>query len=312
MIQLTGEKDGSRVVVKYLVFLSSMILLLVGVDTYASDETHQRSFVKSLHTQEYYFRAITEALRFIFDYPNSPHVEEMKILIADSYSEGGDEEAALRHHKKFLAEHPTSNNVPLVHFKVGKLYAKNRMYSSAMTHFENILSDLRSSPRLLQKAQRWTVLLSLLLDVEDNHLKEEMHKYGLSDNPEVVEMVKEYGGLHFKSPKAAGTLALLPGAGHLYLNRKRDAVAALLLNGLFIWGAVAAFENDNVGLGIALLVFESGWYGGNIYGAVNGAHKHNRNLKDSFRNRFSMGLNLNVSRHDGASPHYLLCLNYSY
>jgi TM2 domain-containing membrane protein YozV len=117
--------------------------------------------------------------------------------------------------------------------------------------------------------------------------------------------------MNFKSPKIAGTLsAIVPGAGQLYLNRKRDATAAFILNGLFIWGIIEAIENDESAVAAILGVFEVGWYGGNIYSAVNGAHKHNRKLKDSFRRRFSIGLNLMVKNNYETIPTFNISYNF--
>ncbi len=83
--------------------------------------------------------------------------------------------------------------------------------------------------------------------------------------------------LFLKDPVTAGTLAaLLPGLGHAYVNRYKDGIVALLLNGLFIWAALEAFHEDQEVLGGMLAFLELGWYSGNIYSAVNAAHKHNR------------------------------------
>ena len=49
-----------------------------------------------------------------------------------------------------------------------------------------------------------------------------------------------------------------------------------------IWATVEAFDNDNEGLGVLLALFEVGLYTGNIYSAVNCAHKYNRKQKEGF------------------------------
>ena len=86
-----------------------------------------------------------------------------------------------------------------------------------------------------------------------------------------------------KSPVTAGVLAaVLPGAGHLYDERYRDAGIAFALNAAFIWGMVEAFEHKNYVVGGILTFFELGWYSGNIYSAVSGAHKYNRNKKKEY------------------------------
>jgi hypothetical protein len=45
-----------------------------------------------------------------------------------------------------------------------------------------------------------------------------------------------------KNPVYAGTLAIVPGLGHAYVPRYRDAIVSFLVNGLFIWAAVQAFH----------------------------------------------------------------------
>ena len=90
-------------------------------------------------------------------------------------------------------------------------------------------------------------------------------------------------GLPRKSPALAGTLAaVLPGAGHLYAERPRDALVSFLLNGSFIWAAVELFRNNNNVAGGIVAFFELGWYGGNIYSAVSSAHKYNKRIEDEY------------------------------
>jgi hypothetical protein len=65
-----------------------------------------------------------------------------------------------------------------------------------------------------------------------------------------------------------------------------------LLNGLFIVGTVEAIEHGEIAIAGILSFFEAGWYAGNVYGAVNGAHKYNRQVTETFlqnlENRFRL------------------------
>ncbi|MCJ7809422.1 MAG: hypothetical protein MUP26_04080, partial [Desulfobulbaceae bacterium] len=47
-------------------------------------------------------------------------------------------------------------------------------------------------------------------------------------------------------------------------------------------------------LGGILAFFELGWYAGNIYSAVNGAHKYNRKVRDDFSKSFRDRLDLRI------------------
>jgi len=64
-----------------------------------------------------------------------------------------------------------------------------------------------------------------------------------------------------------------------------------LVNGLFIWGTVTAFEKNNESLGTILTIFSLGWYTGNIYGSVISAHRRNMKLKYDLISKFNVGFN---------------------
>jgi hypothetical protein len=85
-----------------------------------------------------------------------------------------------------------------------------------------------------------------------------------------------------KSPRLAGFLSVLPGAGFAYCGRYRDALAAFLLNAGLILAACESFDNDNEALGAVIAFVGAGFYGGNIYGAVSSAHKYNRSSRQRF------------------------------
>jgi TM2 domain-containing membrane protein YozV len=96
-----------------------------------------------------------------------------------------------------------------------------------------------------------------------------------------------------KSPVLAGILSgVLPGSGQLYNGRRGDALLAFILNGLFIAGTVEAIDHGEFAIAGILSFFEAGWYTGNVYSAVNGAHKYNRQVTESFlqnlENRFRL------------------------
>lgn len=79
--------------------------------------------------------------------------------------------------------------------------------------------------------------------------------------------------------------AILPGSGQFYNERYKDGVCSFVLNALFILGAYKAFDNDNCAVGGILTIFEVGWYTGNIYSAISGAHKYNRKIDDDIFKR---------------------------
>lgn len=93
-----------------------------------------------------------------------------------------------------------------------------------------------------------------------------------------------------RSPALAGSLSVIPGAGQLYCGRYQDSIVAFVLNTAFIFAACEAFTNDAPVLGGLVGLVGTGFYVGNIYGAMSAAHKFNRRV---YRNRID-GLRENL------------------
>ena len=282
-------------------FFIFLCTLLFPACVFASshDETSQANFAMHLYKQGEYFRAITEGKRYLFLFPDGKHTEKVLVLIADSYRDGGDEEGALVEYERFKREFPDSTLVVDVLYRIGRLLADNRKYKEASLYFDRITTHPNSSEMQIENARQWKILLALLTDKPSEEVNELVKQYSLEENREVESVIDEYEKINFKSPRLAGLYStVIPGAGQLYIGRKRDATAAFVLNGLFIWGAFEAFNDDKVGIGILLTVFEVGWYSGNIYSAISGAHKHNRKRKDSFRKNMSLRLNIYANNED--------------
>ena len=93
---------------------------------------------------------------------------------------------------------------------------------------------------------------------------------------EITKAVETILNQEMKSPWVAGSAALVPGAGFAYCERYRDALAAFVINAGLIFAAHESFEDGNNILGGLISVVASGFYGGNIYGAISSAHKYNR------------------------------------
>ena len=176
------EKSTSNqrtvIFLKYILVTVLLVTSWFGIaDAETSQENLQRDFVDHLFRNKEYFRAITEADRYIFYYPDGIYIEDMKILIADSYAQGGDEVVALQRYDNFLSEYPHSPKVPSVYLRIGKLYADNREYGPAKQYFEKIILDERTSESLTIKAKEWILLCLLLLDSKEEEIKNIIDDY---------------------------------------------------------------------------------------------------------------------------------------
>lgn len=90
------------------------------------------------------------------------------------------------------------------------------------------------------------------------------------------------GQLPRKVPWVAGALSVVPGGGQLYNERYFDAASALLVNVALGWAAYESFDNELYALGGVITAVGLGFYAGNIYGAVSGAHKFNRDKRQAY------------------------------
>ena len=103
--------------------------------------------------------------------------------------------------------------------------------------------------------------------------------------PALSASLSQSDAISRRDPTTAGVLSIIPGGGQLYCGRYQDALAAFLINTGLIWASWEAFDKDQPALGSVLGFVEFGFYAGNIYGAISGAHKYNRDENARFRDR---------------------------
>jgi tetratricopeptide (TPR) repeat protein len=121
---------------------------------------------------------------------------------------------------------------------------------------------------------------------------EYLEKSKFSHDPEIDSMLKTFYA-HKKSVHKAQLLnACIPGAGYWYVGQKQSAMTAFLLNGLFIYAAIAFFDRGFTAAGIITLSFEAGWYFGGIYGAGEAAKLFNERLYERMAHPYLSQKNL--------------------
>ncbi len=254
------------------------------------------SFADSLFEREDYYRAITEYERVIFFHPNHPLAKTARFQIAHSYLKGDKPDVAIKQFRTLADGYPNEEVGRKSFFMVGEAYYQKRDYARAAEVFETFIESYPDDGRA--DAARIKIGLSYLRQADWHEAVEEFQKLP-AESPlrrqaeGLAAEAKKYPDIPSKSPALAGGLsAVLPGSGQLYIERPGDAVASFLLNGAFIWATAEAYHHRNYVTGGILLFFEAGWYLGNIYNAVNGAHKYNRRSEQQFiedlRNRYDV------------------------
>jgi outer membrane protein assembly factor BamD (BamD/ComL family) len=267
------------------------LILLVPCSGYAEqvviDANGQFDFAHSLMDKGDYSRAISEFERFIYFFPTDRRVPQARQLIGLCYLDDGKFGEA---RKVFATSYRADPESPLAKrslFLTGESYYREGVYDKAEGFFSEVLKrdptfSLRNEAfyRLAwtrMQENRWREASEDFKRVEPGSLF-----YEKADRLSMESLKGE--DLPYKDPTTAGFMAaVLPGLGHAYVSRYKDAVIAFLLNGVFIWATIESFNRDNNVLGGILAFFEVGWYSGNIYSAVNVTHKWNRKVRNDFR-----------------------------
>ena len=269
----------------------------------------QFSFAEALFAEGDYYRAISEYKRFAFFFPDNKLVEKCAYRIGESYYNAKRWQEALQTFTSFIMKYPGSPMVPGAMYHKGMSEKQLKRYTDALSTFHEL--NKSKSHEFTDKALYQSAIV--LMEMEEWQQARQTFAIVPKDSPLaksasiIASEIMHMDDLPKKSPATAGTLAaMLPGAGHLYTERPRDALVAFLLNGAFILGAIELFHHDNYIAGGIVTFFEIGWYTGNIYSAVGSAHKYNKRTREDFIEHLKEISNLSLQHDSGTSSNYLM------
>ena len=244
------------------------------------------SYAQQLEKAGDFKRAATEygrLIAFFYRVPTSSfkHKQEILFRYALSLANAGEKEQALRAFSELGAAFPKGDRITPALVRMGKLYEEEGEVEQAKQIYHQLLdrgeavaagARLRLSWLSLQEEDGVDQARKYLETIEDSNR--------IAEQPTLYRALEGFNDLSVKNPRVAGLFtAFLPGSGHLYLDRPKDALFAFLSNALLLVGTVQAFQNDISGLGIALGFVELGWYTGTIFSSVSLAHRHNQKLR---------------------------------
>jgi len=267
-------------------FLSISCNLFAGdfeKEYYRLREKEIAKFSFELFENGEYYRAITEAKRYISILPQGKNVEEMYKLIGDSYLMAKEWIEAINAYDEILNKFPNSKYSRQIIFNKAICLIKNKKYNEAEDLFQKIISDGNEEKK--NEAIMWKILLLIQqnrFEEIDKMLDDTLIKQKVTDKIDnIKQIIKEKKEASYKSPKLACLMsAIIPGSGQIYNNRYKDGIYSFILNALFILGAYKAYADENYALAGILTIFELGWYTGNIYGVVSGAYKYNKKIDE--------------------------------
>lgn len=261
------------------------------------DSEEQFQFARQTMEGGEYMRAIAEFERFIHFFPEDGKVPQARYLIGYCYLKARAYESARKALEEVYKRYSSRPVGGKALFLMGESYYRQGLLKEAQQSFKKVIEtypflDVKDAAQYRlgwsqMKEDKWREASESFMMVGKNSLI-------YPNSQDLAKMSLKGEALPYKKPTTAGVLAVLPGLGHLYCERPKDALVSFLLNGLTIWAAIEAFDEDLEVLGGMLLLLEAGWYTGNIYSAVNSAHKFNRKVRNDFRQSLPDRLNLNL------------------
>ncbi len=270
-----------------------------GQTTFEVDADNQFAYAQALYLQKRHGLSIVEWERFIYWFPEDARIAEARFQVGMAYYAQRQYESAIQAFRPLMEMENTSTEYHArAFFMAAESQQRLGRPSAALTILRNleILSNDRAKRDEAIYRSGWIYLN--LGDWERagrafNTISLQGHdRYRIA---ELNRRLEKAGQIERLSPGLAGTLAIIPGAGYLYCRRYQDALIAFLVNGGLIYAAYEAFDNDLVALGSLITFVEIGFYSGNIYGSVSGAHKYNHDRQRAFIDRLKENLRINLS-----------------
>lgn len=276
-------------------FLCALLALLLSAPVSAQDvlvirADDQFAYAEELFENGEWQSAITEYRRFVHFFSGDERVPLAWLQTARAHRALGRMEAAVKAVDAVIdaagAADPARSQAVLEAYGLkSELYRQRGAFGAAARTLENAIAltaDPGTADRLRYRLG-WVWIEAGDLDRASQTL-EAMQ----GDPPQargLREALADAGAVERKNPTVAGLLSVVPGLGQVYCGRYRDAVIAFVVNSLFIAATVEAFDNDSEALGVGLGLVGAGFYAGNIYSAVNSAHKYNRNRQQEWFRR---------------------------
>lgn len=90
-----------------------------------------------------------------------------------------------------------------------------------------------------------------------------------------ITVLEDLRAFKIKNPHIARSLSIVPGCGYFYTKQPKNALAALIINGVLGYAAYSSFNTKNYGVGAILGAMSLSFYLGNIYGSGTSAERYN-------------------------------------
>lgn len=301
-----------------ILFLFLLILMLPpssrAGNTLTIDQDRQFTYAMHLFSNGDYASAICEFKRFIYFFPEDKRVNLAHYTVGQSFFFQKQYRNAIRSFKTSADGREPSSVTIKSAWMISQCHLQLHEPGPAVIHLHNLTAVTKDIDTLDEAYYR---LGWIYLDrAEWKGAERNFNKISVSnaDRYNLTKLTAAISQRHViprKNPTLAGLLSILPGGGQLYCERRHDALVAFLLNGGLIWATCESFDRDLDALGAILGIAEIGFYSGNIYSAVNSAHKYNRSKTRNFIENIRRNTSLNLSTIPGEKG-LMLSLRYRF
>jgi tetratricopeptide (TPR) repeat protein len=260
-------------------------------------ETVQLGLADAFLAEGEYYRAITEYKKFLFLFPDSGKAGYALFGVGTAYYRGEEYEPAARTFAAVLERYGTgAHAAPSAYFEGVSLWKLGR-FDRAEAAFDQVAA--------LDPASEYAPLSFIgksLLSYDARNvpgcrgeLARFLESFPQDDRAErvrqTIALLDRNLEVPRKSPAVAGVMSsVVPGSGYMYAGRYGDGVVALIVNGLFIAGTVAAIHQENYAVAAIVGGIGLPFYVGNIYGSANAATKWNIGVRKELREKIAVSL----------------------
>jgi len=304
---------------KFLLFAFYLLLCSVSVSSAAEsglviNADQQYAFAQHYFSKQDYRRAIDEFQRFIHFFPQDRRIAQAHWFIGMAYYMSKQYSYSIKTFRAIIDTQKESASHLQAWYMLAESYFASAAPGQAVAALHNLVS-LTDDAEIVDEANYrigWIYVETGAFDQAQRYFakvsQRNKEKYRLR---QLADALKKEKMIPYKNPRLAGTLAIIPGAGHLYCGRHQDALISFLLNGGLIYAAYEAFDNDLAAIGSLITLVELGFYTGNIYSAVSSAHKYNRSNKKKFVEGLKQNLKIELS---GSMPNkgVMLALTFTF
>jgi len=263
------------------------------------DADKQFDFAEEYFSKGEYLKAISEYERFIFFFPKDKRVKEAMHQIGMTYYESKQFNNAIDSFNELIEKYGESDisgaDTAEEYMMISECYVKMSAFEQAVSNLHYLLTLINDKD--IADETYYRIGWIYLEKGESRNARNYFEKID-DKNKEKYRLSELYAGLETeslipgKNPALAGVLSLIPGGGFFYCERYYDALTAFLLNSLLIYAAYESFDKDMNALGGLISLVETGFYTGNIYGGITGAHKYN---SKRFTDRLKKSMRISIS-----------------